>query len=146
MGGTVEYALASGLENYEDMLSYWIERDHRRKIVLGAQGEKAIQGLAAAAESDRVPRYLVRDAGRTEVDPGTVTAIGMLVPDSYRATKNLSLYKDQSVSLVEKDLHRAHVFIRDLVKAGDEGRLGEIPQDLRDSARAYLKEGPCSST
>ncbi len=48
------------------------------KITLQTEDEASLQALAQAAREADLPHYLVRDAGRTQVAPGsqTVLAIG----------------------------------------------------------------------
>ena len=65
------------------------------KIVLQANGEQALFDLADAAERDGLPHAIVRDAGRTQLEPGTVTAlaVGPAPDDAIDAiTGHLSLY------------------------------------------------------
>ena len=67
----------------------------QKKVVLGADGEEAIFRLADAAEREGLPHAVVRDAGHTQVDPGTVTAlaVGPGADDAVdRVTGDLSLY------------------------------------------------------
>lgn len=47
------------------------------KVVLRTDGEDALFGLADEAERRGLPYAVVRDAGRTEVEPGTVTALAV---------------------------------------------------------------------
>lgn len=64
------------------------------KVVLEVDGEDALLELAAQARQANVPVAVVRDAGRTQLDPGTVTAVGIgPAPDTDvdRITGDLSL-------------------------------------------------------
>lgn len=47
------------------------------KVVVKAEGEEELQTLQRWASREDVPSYLVTDAGRTDVEPGTVTALGL---------------------------------------------------------------------
>ncbi len=58
-----------------ELVSEW-EAEGERKIVLTAPLEKLLE-LRAWADSRSIPSYLVRDAGLTELPPGTVTALGI---------------------------------------------------------------------
>ncbi len=49
----------------------------QKKVVLGATGESEIHDLAAAARQEGLPYAVVRDAGHTQLEPGTVTALGV---------------------------------------------------------------------
>jgi PTH2 family peptidyl-tRNA hydrolase len=67
----------------------------QKKVVLQADGESQLFELADLAERDGVPHAVVRDAGHTELDPGTVTAVAV-GPEREdvvdRVTGDLSLY------------------------------------------------------
>ena len=47
------------------------------KIVVQCASDEALKGLAAKAEAAGLPALLVRDAGRTVVEPGTATCLGI---------------------------------------------------------------------
>ncbi|MFB6112292.1 MAG: peptidyl-tRNA hydrolase Pth2 [Halobacteriaceae archaeon] len=47
------------------------------KVVVGVDGESAIHDLAAQARSLGLPHAVVRDAGRTQLESGTVTALAV---------------------------------------------------------------------
>ncbi len=67
----------------------------QKKIVLKASGEKALFELADAAEREGLPNAVVRDAGHTQLDPGTVTALAVGPGDEAivdKVTGDLSLY------------------------------------------------------
>ncbi|MEF8774268.1 MAG: peptidyl-tRNA hydrolase Pth2 [Halobacteriales archaeon] len=66
-----------------------------KKIVLQADGEDELFELADRAETEGVPHAAVRDAGHTQLEPGTVTtlAVGPAADDRVDAvTGHLSLY------------------------------------------------------
>lgn len=65
------------------------------KVVLRVDGEDSLFALAEAAERAGLPVAVVRDAGRTQVDAGTVTALAVGPgPDEVvdRVTGDLPLY------------------------------------------------------
>lgn len=67
----------------------------QKKIVLQANGEDAIFALAEKADTEGLPHAIVRDAGHTQLDPGTVTAlaVGPAGDDRVDAvTGDLTLY------------------------------------------------------
>ena len=67
----------------------------QKKIVLKVDGESALFELADRAEREGLPHAVVRDAGHTQLDPGTVTAlaVGPASDDLVdRITGDLSLY------------------------------------------------------
>lgn len=67
----------------------------QKKVVLKADGESALFELADIAEREGLPHAVIRDAGHTQLDPGTVTTLGV-GPGSEkvvdRVTGDLSLY------------------------------------------------------
>ncbi len=54
----------------------WFEGG-QEKVVVSVDSEEALLALEAAALKLCLPHYLVRDRGKTEVDPGTATAIAI---------------------------------------------------------------------
>lgn len=63
------------------LVHHWLNNDERKdkgvqaKVVLRLESEMDANALLAFCESFRVPYYVVVDAGRTVVEPGTRTAI-----------------------------------------------------------------------
>jgi peptidyl-tRNA hydrolase, PTH2 family len=53
------------------------EGDGSKKVVLKAENEAELFSLQEAARRAKLPGAIIRDAGRTEVEPGTVTALGI---------------------------------------------------------------------
>lgn len=67
----------------------------QKKIVLQADGEDDLFALADVAERKGLPHAIVRDAGHTQLEPGTVTtlAVGPAADDRVDAvTGDLQLY------------------------------------------------------
>ncbi|KAK3273468.1 hypothetical protein CYMTET_18290, partial [Cymbomonas tetramitiformis] len=59
-----------------DWLSIW-ESTGERTIVLAAENQAQLQALADQATTLVLPMYIVRDAGLTEVPPGTPTVLAI---------------------------------------------------------------------
>jgi PTH2 family peptidyl-tRNA hydrolase len=67
----------------------------QKKVVLQTDGESQLFELADVAEREGLAHAVVRDAGHTQLDPGTVTALAVgPAPDDLvdRVTGDLSLY------------------------------------------------------
>ena len=67
----------------------------QKKVVLRAEGERDLFELAEAAKREGIPHAVVRDAGHTQLDPGTATtlAVGPAADDRVdRVTGDLRLY------------------------------------------------------
>ncbi|WP_418282280.1 peptidyl-tRNA hydrolase Pth2 [Halorubrum sp. DTA98] len=67
----------------------------QKKVVLGGDSESQLFELADKAETEGLPYAIIRDAGHTELEPGTVTtlAVGPARDDSVdRVTGDLPLY------------------------------------------------------
>jgi PTH2 family peptidyl-tRNA hydrolase len=88
----------ASLMAYEDadrtVQSEW-KGSGQKKVVLSVDGESALFELAEKAERDGLPHAVVRDAGHTQLEPGTASAvaIGPARDDLVdRITGDLSLY------------------------------------------------------
>lgn len=67
----------------------------QKKVVLQADSESELFELAEKARVERIPHAVVRDAGHTELEPGTATtlAVGPAFEERVDAvTGDLSLY------------------------------------------------------
>ncbi|MFC4553274.1 MULTISPECIES: peptidyl-tRNA hydrolase Pth2 [Halorussus] len=67
----------------------------QKKVVLKASGESQLFELAEKARAEGLPHAVVRDAGHTQLDPGTVTALAVGPGDDEivdRVTGDLSLF------------------------------------------------------
>ena len=53
------------------------ELEGAKKVVLGCEGLEQLKELEVKAKQLKLATYLVRDAGHTEVPPGTITALGI---------------------------------------------------------------------
>ncbi len=69
--------------------------DGQKKVVLKGSGESQLFELADVAEREGLPHAIVRDAGHTQLDPGTVTALAVGPGDEAivdKVTGDLSLF------------------------------------------------------
>ncbi|USZ69179.1 peptidyl-tRNA hydrolase Pth2 [Halorussus salilacus] len=67
----------------------------QKKVVLKGDGESQLFELAEKARAEGLPHAIVRDAGHTQLEPGTVTALAVGPADDDlvdRVTGDLSLY------------------------------------------------------
>ena len=67
----------------------------QKKVVLRATGEQELFDLAERARAAGLPHAIIRDAGHTELEPGTVTTLGIGPADDEsidRVTGELSLF------------------------------------------------------
>ncbi|MFO7794473.1 MAG: aminoacyl-tRNA hydrolase [Candidatus Nanohaloarchaea archaeon] len=69
----------------EDLRKDWGSQG-AKKIILD-KGEKSFQDLIMGAERLNIPHYKVKDAGHTEVEPGTATALGLGPAESSKIDK-----------------------------------------------------------
>jgi len=77
-----------------DAIDAW-KREGQTKVVLGVAGADALADLADRARRAGLPRGLVTDAGRTQLDPNTKTAVAIgpaPEADVDAITGDLSLY------------------------------------------------------
>lgn len=68
-------SLGAYMKAPENERSEW-ESEGGKKIVLSA-GELGLEEILEQAKSNGLPAYMVKDAGMTELEPGTVTAVGI---------------------------------------------------------------------
>jgi PTH2 family peptidyl-tRNA hydrolase len=89
------HASLSAYEDADDRTRRAWKGDGQKKVVLKVDGEQALFELADIAERKGLPTAIVRDAGRTQLDPGAVTALAV-GPGEERVvdevTGDLSLY------------------------------------------------------
>lgn len=67
----------------------------QKKVVVKVDGESQLLELADKARAAGLPYAVVRDAGHTQLDPGTLTTLGIGPADEEtidRITGDLSLY------------------------------------------------------
>ncbi|MFB6126370.1 MAG: peptidyl-tRNA hydrolase Pth2 [Halolamina sp.] len=95
LAAQVAHASLSAYEDTSDRARREWKGGGQKKVVLQADGESALFDLADKAEREGLPNAVVRDAGHTQLDPGTVTALAVgPAPEETvdRVTGDLSLY------------------------------------------------------
>lgn len=95
LAAQVAHASLSAVEDTDSRSKTQWKGGGQKKVVLQVDTEKKLFQLADNAERDGIPNAVVRDAGHTQLDPGTVTCIAV-GPDTDenidRITGHLSLY------------------------------------------------------
>ena len=95
LAAQVAHASLSAYEKADaNAVAEW-KRGGQKKVVLRADDERTLFELKETAEAAGLPAAIVRDAGHTQLEPGTVTAlaIGPAGDDAVDAvTGELSLY------------------------------------------------------
>ncbi|WP_435184920.1 peptidyl-tRNA hydrolase Pth2 [Halobellus sp. EA9] len=95
LAAQVAHASLSAYEDADDRTRKRWKGEGQKKVVLKADGEETLFRLADEAERLGLPNAVVRDAGHTQLDPGTVTCLGVgpaADDDVDRVTGDLSLY------------------------------------------------------
>ncbi len=95
LAAQVAHASLSAYEDTEERTRREWKGSGQKKVVLKGSGESQLFELADRAEREGLPHAIVRDAGHTQLDPGTVTtlAIGPGPEEAIdRITGDLSLY------------------------------------------------------
>jgi PTH2 family peptidyl-tRNA hydrolase len=64
-------------------LARWLD-EGQPKVVLKVGGEDGLRAVCAAAGKAGLPVHVIRDAGRTQIDPGTVTCCAIGPADTGR--------------------------------------------------------------
>jgi PTH2 family peptidyl-tRNA hydrolase len=95
LAAQVAHASLSAYEEADRRAQKRWKGDGQTKVVLKANGEDEIFRLAEKARAEGIPHAVVRDAGRTQLDSGTVTALAVGPADGElvdKVTGDLSLY------------------------------------------------------
>ncbi|WP_135302050.1 peptidyl-tRNA hydrolase Pth2 [Haloarcula amylovorans] len=95
LAAQVAHASLSAYEDAERKARTAWKGEGQKKVVLKATGESDLFELADAAEREGLPHAIIRDAGHTQLEPGTVTALAVGPADDDlvdRVTGDCSLY------------------------------------------------------
>ncbi len=72
----IHAAIGSLRKADEDTVRKW-ESEGAKKVVLKIRGGKEIKKLQKLVAKEKIPNFLVADAGLTQLEKGTVTALGI---------------------------------------------------------------------
>jgi peptidyl-tRNA hydrolase, PTH2 family len=76
----VAHASVSSLEQARKYKPKWVETwfsQNQRKICVKVDSEKELRILKGQVENAQIPNSLIEDAGLTQLEPGTVTCLGI---------------------------------------------------------------------
>jgi PTH2 family peptidyl-tRNA hydrolase len=95
LAAQVAHASLSAYEDTDERTRKEWKGGGQKKVVLKADGEETLFRLADEAERLGLPNAIIRDAGHTQLDPGTVTCLAVgpgRDEDVDRVTGDLTLY------------------------------------------------------
>lgn len=95
LAAQVAHASLSAYEDADERTRTRWKGNGQKKVVLKAGSESELFELASIAEREGLAHAIIRDAGHTQLEPGTVTtlAVGPGPDESVdRVTGDLSLY------------------------------------------------------
>jgi len=85
---TAHASIAAFLKADKKIREEWIS-EGMKKVVLKVSGEKEIKEYLRLAKKDKLPCALINDAGLTQIEPGTITALG-IGPDKNEKIDNVT--------------------------------------------------------
>jgi PTH2 family peptidyl-tRNA hydrolase len=95
LAAQVAHASLSAYEDADERARKAWKGEGQKKVVLKGSGEDQLFELADRAEREGLPNAVVRDAGHTQLDPGTATTVAIGPGEDEvvdRVTGDLSLY------------------------------------------------------
>jgi PTH2 family peptidyl-tRNA hydrolase len=95
LAAQVAHASLSAYEDADDRTRKAWKGEGQKKVVLKGSGEDQLFELADRAEREGLPNAVIRDAGHTQLDSGTATAVAIGPGEDEivdRVTGDLSLY------------------------------------------------------
>jgi len=79
-GKLAAQACHASIESYKrtpkEKIKKW-EKEGSKKIILKVKNLEELIKVYETAKKKKIPHYLVRDAGHTQLPPGTITALGI---------------------------------------------------------------------
>ena len=73
---TAHASLGAYQKSNKKIIKKW-ENEGQKKVVLEVDSKKKILELYKKVKKIKIPCFLVEDAGLTELEPGTITALGI---------------------------------------------------------------------
>ena len=95
LAAQVAHASLSAYEDTDERTRKAWKGEGQKKVVLKGSGEDELFELADKARREGLPNAVIRDAGHTQLDPGTATTVAIGPGDDElidRVTGHLSLY------------------------------------------------------
>ncbi|AEN04756.1 peptidyl-tRNA hydrolase Pth2 [Halolamina sp.] len=95
LAAQVAHASLSAYEDADDRTRKAWKGSGQKKVVLKGSGEDELFELADKARREGLPNAIIRDAGHTQLDPGTATTVAIGPGEDEvvdRVTGHLSLY------------------------------------------------------
>lgn len=95
LAAQVAHASLSAYEDADDRTRKAWKGEGQKKVVLKGSGEDELFELADKAEREGLPNAVIRDAGHTQLEPGTATTVAIGPGEDEvvnRVTGHLSLY------------------------------------------------------
>lgn len=95
LAAQVAHASLSAYEDTDERTRKAWKGEGQKKVVLKGSGEDELFELADKARREGLPNAVIRDAGHTQLEPGTATTVAIGPGDDElidRVTGHLSLY------------------------------------------------------
>jgi PTH2 family peptidyl-tRNA hydrolase len=83
----VGHACSSVVYNNIDLIYNWVKHGNQKKSVLKVKSEDELIDLLKKARDLKILTTVIRDAGRTQVEPNTLTCCGFGPDISYKLDK-----------------------------------------------------------
>ncbi|MFC6717788.1 peptidyl-tRNA hydrolase Pth2 [Natrialbaceae archaeon GCM10025810] len=77
LAAQVAHASLSAYEKADERSRREWKRGGQKKVVLKGSSERELYELSEIAEREGLPNAVIRDAGHTQLEPGTVTALAV---------------------------------------------------------------------